>query len=231
MNNPNFDLLMWARGPGFDIALIIFAAGIVLRIVEIIVLGRKKDLAPAKGNGVAQGIKTIFSRSIPRKGLVHYAPITYIGGYIFHLGFFIAFFFFGAHIVFLDELLGFSQWWPEAISFQWPAFGRVIIESAVALAVLAMIALMYTRLTDPVRRALSTFDDYLVWVLSILPMVTGYIAVNKLFGDPVFMLALHILSVELLMIAFPFTKLMHAFTFVMARYYNGSIQGRKGAES
>ena len=33
------------------------------------------------------------------------------------------------------------------------------------------------------------------------------------------------------MIAFPFTKLMHAVTFVMARYYNGSIQGRKGAES
>jgi nitrate reductase gamma subunit len=90
---------------------------------------------------------------------------------------------------------------------------------------------MYSRLTDPVRRSLSTFDDYLVWLLTLLPLVTGYVAVNKLFGDPTLMLALHILSVELLMIAFPFTKLMHAFTFVLARYYNGSIQGRKGAES
>ena len=66
MNNPAFDLLMWARGPGFDIALIIFVAGIVLRVVEIIILGRKKDMAPAKGSPVAQGIKTIFSRSFPR---------------------------------------------------------------------------------------------------------------------------------------------------------------------
>ena len=33
------------------------------------------------------------------------------------------------------------------------------------------------------------------------------------------------------MVAFPFTKLMHAVTFAVARYYNGSIQGRKGAES
>ena len=57
------------------------------------------------------------------------------------------------------------------------------------------------------------------------------LAVNKLFGDPTLMMALHVVSVNVLMIVFPFTKLMHAFTFAMARYYNGSIQGRKGAES
>jgi len=62
-------------------------------------------------------------------------------------------------------------------------------------------------------------------------MPRSSVAVNKLFGDPILMLALHILSVELLMIAFPFTKLMHAVTFVFARYYNGAIQGRKGAQS
>ncbi|MCP3971599.1 MAG: hypothetical protein GY717_15040 [Rhodobacteraceae bacterium] len=221
MNNPYFDLLMWARGPAFNIALFIFVAGIALRVVEIVALGRKRDLAPAKGNPVAQGLKTIFTRSVPRKGLVAYAPITYIGGYIFHMGFFVAFFLFGPHIAFIDGLIGVS----------WPNLSRVIIESAVALSVLALFALLYARMADPVRRALTTFDDCLVWLLSLLPMVTGYVAVNKLFGDPTLMLALHILSVELLMIAFPFTKLMHAVTFVMARYYNGAIQGRKGAQS
>ncbi len=221
MSNPYFDLLMWARGTGFNIAIAIMAAGILLRVVEILVLGRKKDLAPAKGNAVVQGVKTIFTRSVPRKGLIHYAPITYIGGYIFHIGFFVAFFFFAPHIAIFTDMFG----------LKWPNFGRVIIESAVALSVLALFALLYTRRADPVRRALSTFDDYLVWLLCLLPMVTGYVAVNKLFGDPTLMLALHILSVEALMIAFPFTKLMHAVTFVMARYYNGSIQGRKGAES
>ena len=221
MNNPAFDLLMWARGPAFDIALIVFAAGIVLRVVEIIILGRKKDMAPAKGNPVAQGLKTIFSRSLPREGLVKFAPITYIGGYIFHLGFFVAFFFFAPHIALFTDAFGVS----------WPNAGRVIVESATALSLLALIALIYSRFTDPVRKALSTFDDYLVLVLSGLPMLTGYIAVNKLFGDPTMMLAIHILSVEALMIIFPFTKLMHAVTFAFSRYYNGAIQGRKGAES
>jgi len=42
------------------------------------------------------------------------------------------------------------------------------------------------------------------------------------------LLALHIMSVELLMIAFPFTKLSHAFTFLLARFYNGAVTGLKG---
>lgn len=221
MNNPYFDLLMWARGPGFDIALVIFVAGTLIRVLEILVLGRKRDLAAAKGNPVRQGLKTIFTRSVARKGLVRFAPVTYIGGYVFHIGFFIAFFLFAPHIALIDSLIGLN----------WPAAGRVIIESAAALAIIALLALIWTRVTDPVRRALTTWDDYLVLILSLLPLVTGYVAVNKLFGDPTLMLALHILSVELLMVAFPFTKLMHAFTFAISRYYNGAIQGRKGAES
>lgn len=222
MNNAYFDLLMWARGPGFDIALAIMIGGILLRVIEIVVLGRKKDLAVAKGSPVAQGLKTIFTRSLPRKGMMKEAPATYIGGYVFHLGFFVAFLFLGAHIALIDELIGLS----------WPDMNKALIETAAALAVMAAAVLAWTRFTDPVRKRLTGYDDWLVLVLSVLPLVTGYIAVNKVFGvDGTLWMALHILSAELLMIAFPFTKLMHAVTFLMARYYNGSIQGRKGAES
>lgn len=221
MDTQASDLLMWARGPAFDIALVIFIGGIILRVVEIIILGRKKDMAPAKGSPVGQGLRTIFTRSFPREGLVKFAPITYIGGYVFHLGFFVAFFFFAPHIALFTDAFGVT----------WPNAGRVIVESATALAVVALIGLFYSRIADPVRNALTTWDDYLVLILSALPLITGYIAVNKLIGDGTMMLAIHILSVEALMIAFPFTKLMHAVTFVMARYYNGTIQGRKGAES
>lgn len=222
MNNAYFDLLMWARGPGFDIALTILIGGILLRIVEIVVLSRKKDLSTPKGSPVGQGLKTIITRSWPRAGMLKEAPVTYIGGYLFHIGFFVAFLFLGAHIALIGDLIG----------IQWPAANKAVIETAAVIAVVAAIALLWTRIKNPVRRMLSTFDDYLVWVLSVLPIITGYIAVNKLFGvDGTLWLAFHILSAELLMIAFPFTKLMHAVTFLMARYYNGSIQGRKGAES
>lgn len=220
-NSPAFDLLMWARGPGFDYAVFIFIAGILIRVVEFLMLGRKKDLSVAKGHPVAQGVRTIFSRSIPREGLIKFAPVTYVGGYVFHLGFFIAFLFFAPHIKLIEDAVGIG----------WPGLSTVLIESVTALAALALVALLVSRLMDPVRKSLSSFEDYLVWLLSLLPLITGYVAVNKLFGDYQMMLAIHILSVEALMVVFPFTKLMHAVTFVFSRYYNGAIQGQKGAES
>jgi nitrate reductase gamma subunit len=45
------------------------------------------------------------------------------------------------------------------------------------------------------------------------------------------MLGLHILSVEILLILFPFTKLMHFFTLFIARWYNGAAFGRRGVQS
>jgi nitrate reductase gamma subunit len=49
--------------------------------------------------------------------------------------------------------------------------------------------------------------------------------------SPPMLIAIHILSVELLMVVFPFTKLTHAVTLFMARYYNGAIAGYKGVKS
>ena len=42
------------------------------------------------------------------------------------------------------------------------------------------------------------------------------------------MLALHILSVELLLVVLPFTKLFHAFTLFGSRWYNGKVNAHKG---
>jgi nitrate reductase gamma subunit len=61
--------------------------------------------------------------------------------------------------------------------------------------------------------------------------VTGYIAFHRVGMPAPTLIAIHILSVELLMIVFPFTKLMHAFTLFLARWYNGAISGYRGVES
>ena len=61
--------------------------------------------------------------------------------------------------------------------------------------------------------------------------MTGYLAYHRLIHPYQLVLGLHILSVEVLMVAFPFTKLMHAFTFILARWYNGAMAGRRGVQS
>ena len=215
------EFLMWVRGPGFQIATIIFALGIVLRLVEIVMLGRKSNLAEAKGSEMSSGLRTILTRTVPDASTFKRSAFTITTGYIFHIGLFIVIFLFAPHILLFKDVLGFG----------WPALPSTVIDAVTVVTIIALIAVLVHRLKDPVKRFLSNFDDYLGWFVTILPLVTGYIAFHRVGMPAPTLIAIHILSVELLMVVFPFTKLMHAFTLFLARWYNGAISGYRGVQS
>ena len=216
------ELLLWIRGPALQIATVIFVLGAVVRIVEILLLGRKKNLAEARGSAVAGGLRTIFSRSIPDRGTLQRSTFNVVAGYIFHIGFFVVLFLFAPHILLFKDVTGLS----------WPSLPTPIVDATAVVTMIALLAVLVHRLLDPVMRFLSRFQDYLVWLVTILPVVTGYLAFHRVdVAPPPTLIMVHILSVELLMVIFPFTKLMHAFTIFMARYYNGAIAGYRGVNS
>jgi nitrate reductase gamma subunit len=215
------EFLMWVRGPGFQIATIIFALGIVLRLVEIVMLGRKTNLAEAKGSEMSSGLRTIITRTVPDASTFKRSAFTITTGYIFHIGLFIVIFLYAPHILLFKDVLGFG----------WPALPSTVIDAVTVVTIIALIAVLVHRLKDPVKRFLSNFDDYLGWFVTILPLVTGYIAFHRVGMPAPTLIAIHILSVELLMVVFPFTKLMHAFTLFLARWYNGAISGYRGVQS
>lgn len=221
MNGGSMDFLLWVRGTGFTIAIAVLIIGVLIRLVEIFALGRKADLAPPRRNAPGSGWRTVWSRSLPPPGMMKASPVTYVAGYVFHIGLFIVVFFFVPHILLIKNLLGLS----------WPGMPSALVDAVAVITLIAMVAVLANRITDPVKRFLSGFEDYLVWALTALPVLTGYLAFNHLTTDYTFMLALHILCVELLLAALPFTKLMHAFTFVIARWYTGDMMGRKGVAS
>jgi nitrate reductase gamma subunit len=215
------DLLLWARGPGLQIASIIFVVGVVVRLFGIFTLGRKPNLAEARGSAMAGGLRTILTRSFPDSSTHKRSAFTHIAGYVFHIGFFVTVFLYAPHILVIDAVMGVS----------WPALPTPIVDATAVLTMITLVAVLLHRISDPVLRFLSRFQDYFVWFLTILPVVTGYIAFHRIGLPPPTLIAIHILSVELLMIVFPFTKLMHAFTLFMARWYNGAIAGYKGVNS
>ena len=217
----NLELLTWARGPGLTIALAICAFGILLRLFEIFSLGRKADLSRAREHSPGSGWRTIFSRSLPPPGLLKRAPVTYIGGYVFHLGFAITLLFFVPHIELARSLVGIG----------WPGLPMPVVDISAVAAMLGLLAVLASRLANPVKRFLSGFQDYLAWLLTFLPLATGYLAFHHLLIDYTLALALHILSVELLLVALPFTKLFHTVSVFVSRWYNGDIFGRKGVAS
>jgi len=215
------EFLNWVRGPGFQIAIIIFVAGVMIRIVEILMLGRKANLAEAKGSEMSSGLRTIVTRSIPDASTFKRSTFTIMAGYVFHIGLFITILLFAPHILLIKDVIGFG----------WPSLPTPLVDAFAVLSIIALLALLANRLTDKVRHYLTHFEDLLVWFVTFAPLITGYMAFHHLGATGATLLGLHILSVELLMVVFPFTKLMHAFTLFMARWYTGAISGYRGVES
>jgi nitrate reductase gamma subunit len=215
------EFLLWVRGPAFQIATAILVLGIIVRILEILILGRKPDLAEARGSAFAGGLRTNFSRFWPDSGTFKRSAVTVVAGYVFHIGLFVTILLFAPHILVIDEVLGIS----------WPALPTPVVDATAVITIITLIVVLLHRIKDPVLRFLSRFQDYFVWFLTILPLITGYVAFHRVGLPPTTLIAIHILSVELLMVAFPFTKLAHAFTLFIARWYNGAIAGYRGVNS
>jgi nitrate reductase gamma subunit len=91
-----------------------------------------------------------------------------------------------------------------------------------------MVVVLVDRFNKPVKRYLSTVDDWLAWTVTFLPVLTGWLAVRHLLLPYTIMLAVHILCAEVLLVVLPFTKLFHAFTVFGSRWFNGQVNGHKG---
>ena len=215
------EFLNWVRGPGFQIAVIIFFAGVIIRFAEILLLGRKTNLAEAKGSEMSSGLRAIVTRSIQDKSTFQRSMITIVTGYIFHLGLFITIFLFAPHILMFKDIFGFG----------WPSLPTPVVDAMAVVTIITLLAVLVHRMRNNVLKFLTTTEDYLVWLVTIVPLITGYIAFHRIGLSAPTLLAIHILSVELFLVVFPFTKLMHTFTVVLSRWYGGAISGYRGVES
>ncbi|HUN91713.1 MAG TPA: nitrate reductase [Burkholderiaceae bacterium] len=210
--------LVWVRGPGLQWSVAILIAGVLLRMFEILSLGRRPDLSEPRTATRGSGWRTVVMRSIPPASVFRTAPALFILGYLFHLGLLASVALFVPHLELLRRILGLA----------WPGLPSPLVDAAALVALVALLMVLVYRLRDPVRRRLSTVEDYLVWALTFVPLATGYCAFHHLLLPYTAMLAVHILSVELLLAAVPFTKLSHAYTLLLARWYAGAIAARKG---
>lgn len=210
--------LTWVRGTGLDIAVGIFLLGVLWRLFEVYSLGRKKDLSAPRHTPGASGLHTVFRRSLPPPGMLKNSPVSYIAGYIFHLGLAVIVFLFAPHILLIKDFTGLS----------WPALPSQFIDLTAVVTMVAMLVMLFDRILKPVKRFLSTFEDWFTWTVTFLPVLTGWMTVQHLLLPYTTMLALHILSVEVLLVVLPFSKLLHTFTLFGSRWYNGRVNAHKG---
>jgi hypothetical protein len=218
------DLLGFARGTALKFALIVFCFGVAWRLVSIALLRYQHNFNEPRSSvmrAVRGGLITAGSRSWPHPEFIGRTGAGEAIGYGYHLGLFAIVLAFAPHISFFRSLFGLS----------WPALPSSVVTILSVLTFALLLAVLFRRVTNPVMRLLSNFDDYFSWLITTVVIVTGLAATAHIGGPYETLLGVHILSFDALLIWFPFGKLMHAFYLVPSRAVNGYLLSRKGAQS
>jgi len=216
------DLLEFARGPALQVAAYILVAGSIWRFVGILMLKEKVDHSePRKSAGLMSAFKVIYTRSFTAEPFKKATLYPKMLAYVMHVGLFAVVFLFVPHIMFFEGFLG----------FDWPGIPNSVVYLFGVAAVVSGFALLVRRLTSPVLKLISNFDDYFSWLVTMMPLATGLLIPVRLGIRYETLLAIHILSVVLLMIWLPFGKLGHTFLVFITRGTTGIAFERRGAKT
>lgn len=217
------DTLEFLRGPLFRVAFLIFIAGLAYRLIRVVALGWPKDKVPSAGSKV-KGVATTYVKGV---GIFPFIPwvkrtfngnaVTFLAGAMFHIGLIIVIILGTAHMLAWKSLLGFG----------WPTLPVPIIDWLAAATILAMVALFVNRLNHPVVRKLSGPAEFMNWTLVFLPMVTGYMMTHHLFFRYEALFSLHMLTVDMLLIWIPFSRLSHFVFYFFSRTIHGAQFGKR----
>lgn len=221
------DLLQFARGPALALAIGVFLLGTAWRLYGIYKRPRKPDYSQPRPTGArAPAIRAIASRMWHHRTFRDATIVGTLNAYGYHIGLAIVFFGFVPHIAFIGRLTGLS----------WPAVPGWLFVVAVGFVFVGLLYALMVRLSSPVLRLLSNFDDYASWVVTLLPMVTGMAVLSLSLDSPYpaapaypVPVAIHLMSFELLLIWLPFSKLAHVFLVFLSRGTTGIAFDRKGA--
>ncbi len=225
------DLLEFARGPGLVFSLIVFVLGILWRFWRLWRLPGSPDLSPAREGAPSRGAGSLHAVARGMWPRSEFAPATRfisLNGYAFHIGLAVIFFGYAPHVAFIHRITGLG----------WPTTPDYVMYIAAGITIVSLLLALGLRLSDPVRQKISGLDDWVTWLVVFLPLVTGMAVLSEpsavtlardhvLYRGP---LAVHLLSLELLLVWFPFGKLMHAFLFAFSRGATGARFSHRGVQ-
>ena len=216
-------LLEFARGPAMQFAITVFMFGVCYRLFSLLLLWRTRDSSAGSSREkpvAIAAVREIIRRLWPQSAYMNRTMFALVNGYTFHIGLAIIVFTLLPHILFFRDLTGLS----------WPHLPSNIINSVGVITMASLLAALAMRLGNPAQRIISTLDDYLSWLLTFLPVVTGLIASSHLGARYETLLAVHMLSVALFLIWLPFGKLMHFVWVFITRGQTGVQLSHRGAQ-
>lgn len=204
------------RGPLMWIAFLIFAGGIAFRIVQFFSVTQKREqsiYSLIKARDGVYGQQSPSERKMQRlvslkTSIIGTYPVIALATTLFHVLLIVTPILLYAHNAMLYE-----SWGIRLFTVSEQTGDRL----TVLFMALALFFLLRRLLVARVQ-AISGAHDYVVWLITFAPFLTGFIAYHQ-WLDYSTVLTLHILSGELMLIAITFSKLGHMMFFFLARFF------------
>ena len=215
-------MFAFVNGPLVWIAFAVFILGSIWQINSLLAAARQTDKVFYNHANSGAAFASVLAWMLPfgSRSWREQPGITALT-YAFHLPLVLVPLFALGHTVTLEYNLG----------IKWPSFSDGTTDALTLVFLAAAVALLVRRFVVPAVKIVTTCNDYVVWVVTVLPFVTGYLLAHKMVADPDVMLLLHALSGCLMLILVPFTKLAHAFLFFLTRAFIGSEFARRGTKT
>jgi len=209
------DIYELVRGPFAWVALIVFVAGSLYRIIAMLVTG-KKEPALYPSTSFSGAVRSILHGLIPfGSTYMRRQPLFAIVTIGFHLCVIILPLFLLAHIVL----------WYESWQILWWSLPDLLADLMAIWVILACIYFIVRRWVVPEVKKVTRPSDILLPAIILLTFLTGFLAYHQ-WGPYRPIMILHVLAGEILLIAIPFSKLGHMLFFMFSRAYMGAEFGK-----
>ncbi|MFO7840132.1 MAG: hypothetical protein R6X08_11630 [Desulfosalsimonadaceae bacterium] len=209
-------ILYILQGPMVWVALIVFAAGLLVQSLRLWSYTRKTSpraisfaasLYKGKDNSRARRwIRWIGQIKTTALGA---SPVVSGVSIIFHIFLFITPIFLMGHNLLIKTAVGISI----------PSFSETVSDICTLVVLFCGLFFLLRRLLARRVRALTSAYDIFLLLLALLPFATGFLARHHLLVDYRQMILLHMAAGELMLIMIPFSKFFHMIFFFFGRFF------------
>ena len=210
--NAFIDFIM---GPMVWISFLVFIVGLGLKFIGVVREVKQKEAYIFSYLTLFHSLRSIGAWLIPfLPRSTRQSPVFWGVSYLFHLLLFLVPLFLSAHVVLVQE----------AFNICWPVMTDTGADIMTVVVIVALVFFTGRRIVVPEVKFLTSFQDFFLLFAVLLPFLTGFLAYHQVF-DYRWMMIVHILSGELMLILIPFTRFSHMMFAPLTRAYTGSEFG------
>lgn len=211
-------------GPMLAVTLVVFIGGVAYRVRQFFSLTREVPIDPSAlpktiSDAVEKREKDEFLRIDSatdmllkwrlrlKRTMLGKAPLFSAVTIVFHTLLILLPIVTIGHNILLDDYFGFN----------FPTLSESTVDNLTLVFILLGAVFFLRRILIAKVRSVTTYRDWIAWLVTVAPFITGYLAYHQTFDYDTILL-IHIVCGELMLIAIPFTKLVHMPFFLFARF-------------